>query len=396
MSMTFDLDLGATAGAATGPLAPSPVTPERDDRPRPKTGILDIAPYVPGKAKAKGHDHPLKLSANENVLGCSPRAREAYLETAGSLNLYPDGRSDALRAAIAARFGLEPERLVFGCGSDEVFSLLAQTYLEPGDNAVQTEFGFFAYRIAVRAAQGEVRFAAQPQRRIDVDALLEQVDARTKLVFLDNPGNPTGAWLKAPEVARLHASLPAHTLLVLDGAYAEFVDDPEYDPGFDLARDAPNLVVSRTFSKIYGLAGLRVGWAYAPAPVAAAVDRIRGPFNVNLPAQAAALAAFGDEAFLEESRELVRRGRPWLAQQLGGLGLEVAPSQGNFVVARFPGHAGAAAHEAEAHLTARGVLVRGLANYGLGDSLRVTVGREEENRAVVDALAEFLGAAGGR
>ena len=386
MSMTFDLDLGPARG-------PKASAPERDDAPKPKTGILDIAPYVAGKAKAAGHAHPLKLSANENALGCSPKARAAYAAVADQLALYPDPRSQGLREAIGAKFGIDPHRLILGCGSDEVFTLICQTYLEPGDNAVQMEFGFFAYRIAIRAAQGEVRFAKQPDRRIDVDAILEQVDARTKVVFLDNPGNPTGAWLKQAEVERLHAALPAHTLLVLDGAYAEFVDDPDYDDGIALAGRANNVVVSRTFSKIYGLAGLRVGWAYAPEPVISAMDRIRPPFNINLPAQSALVAALQDDAFLAESQELVRRWRPWLAQQLGGLGLEVAAGQGNFVLVRFAD--AAAAHEVEAHLTQRGVLVRGLANYGMGDSLRITVGREADNRAVVDALGEILGAMGG-
>ena len=391
MSMSFDLDLGPAKGPK--PAAPPAVVPERDSGPRPKTGILDIAPYVPGKAKAQGHANPLKLSANENVLGCSPRAQAAYTAVADRLALYPDPRSQGLREAIGAKFGVDPHRLIFGCGSDEVFTLLAQTYLEPGDNAVQMEFGFFAYRIAVRAAQGEVRFAKQPDRRIDVDAILEKVDDRTKIVFLDNPGNPTGAWLKRAEVERLHAALPARTLLVLDGAYAEFVDDPGYDDGIALAGAAQNVVVSRTFSKIYGLAGLRVGWAYAPEAVISAMDRIRPPFNINLPAQSALVAALQDDAFLDESRALVAQGRPWMVERLSELGLEVGASQGNFVLVRFA-DAGAA-HEVEAHLTQRGVLVRGLANYGLADSLRITIGREAENRAVVDALAEIVSAMGG-
>ena len=393
MSMSFDLDLSPRKGPA--PAAPTAaIAPEQDTRPRPKTGILDIAPYVPGKAKAQGHAHPLKLSANENVLGCSPKAQAAYAAVAGNLALYPDPRSQGLREAIGAKFGVEPDRLIFGCGSDEVFTLLAQTYLEPGDNAVQMEFGFFAYRIAIRAAQGEVRFAKQPDRRIDVDAILEKVDDRTKIVFLDNPGNPTGAWLKRADVERLHASLPARTLLVLDGAYTEFVDDPDYDDGIELASTAHNVVVSRTFSKIYGLAGLRVGWAYAPEPVISAMDRIRPPFNINLPAQSALVSALQDDAFLDQSRALVAQGRPWMEAQLEELGLDVDPGQGNFVLVRFAD--ADTAHAVEAHLTQRGVLVRGLANYGLGDSLRITIGREAENQAVVDALSEIVSALGGR
>jgi histidinol-phosphate aminotransferase len=257
-------------------------------RPRPKAGILDIEPYVGGKSKADGVAEPLKLSSNENILGSSPLARLAFEQASSRLHLYPDGKANPVREAVAAEFRLEPERLIFGCGSDEVFTLLAQTYCEPGDNVIQGQYGFLAYRIAARSAQAEVRFAPMPNLRFDVDAALELVDDRTRLVFLDNPGNPTGTWLQRDEVERLHAGLPANCILVLDGAYAEFVDDPAYDDGLDLARGADNIVVTRTFSKIHGLGGLRVGWGYAPLEMISAMERIRAPFNVNLPAQAAA------------------------------------------------------------------------------------------------------------
>ena len=371
------------------PFAPTLERPS--EAPKPKAGILEIAPYVAGKAKAVGHANPLKLSANENVLGSSPKAVEAYEAAARNLALYPDPRSEGLRAAVAAKYDLAPERLIFGCGSDEVFTLLCQTYLEPGDNAVQGAHGFFAYRIAIRAAQAEVRFAPQPGLRIDVDEIIAQVDDRTRLVFLDNPGNPTGAWIGAEEVARLHAALSPQCILVLDGAYAEFCDDPAWSDGRELARGHLNVVVTRTFSKIFGLAGLRVGWAYADAEVIDAMDRIRAPFNVNLPAQHACVAALGDDDFILQSQALVADWRPWMAQQLGGLGLEVPPSQGNFVLPIFPETEGRSARDAEAFLTERGILVRGLANYGIKHALRITIGREEQNRAVVEALAAFMG-----
>ena len=370
--------------------AASPATGREHDRPTPKPGILDIAPYVPGKSKAEGFAHPLKLSSNENPLGCSPAARAAFVAAADSLALYPDGRATALREALSAKYDLEPERLIFGCGSDEVFTLLGQAYLQPGDNAVQVEHGFLAYRIAIRAAQAQVRFARQPGRRSDVDAILSQVDARTRIVFLDNPGNPTGAWLDGAEVRRLHAALPADVILVLDGAYAEFVEDPAYEDGIALARDARNVVVSRTFSKIHGLAALRVGWAYCPAEVADACDRIRAPFNLSLPAQAAAVAALGDDDFMARSVALVREERPRLEAGLRALGLETYPSQANFTLVRLPDAPGRTAAEAEAALAAAGVLVRGLKPYGLGDSLRITVGRAEENARVLQALGAFL------
>jgi histidinol-phosphate aminotransferase len=221
-----------------------------------------------------------------------------------------------------------------------------------------------------------------------VDQALALVDDRTRIVFLDNPGNPTGGWLNRSEIERLHQGLPASCVLVLDGAYVEFVDDPAYSDGIDLARETDNIVVTRTFSKIHGLAALRVGWAYAPAEMVGAIERIRPPFNVNLPAQFAAAAALGDDDFQQRSRDLVWRWRPWLTQQIGGLGLEVMPSQGNFLLVGF--ESGRTAREAEAFLAGRGILVRGLANYRLPDHLRITIGLEEHNRAVVDALAAFL------
>ena len=359
-------------------------------RPVPKTGILDIPPYVGGKAKAEGFAEPLKLSSNENALGCSPRAQAAFEASAHKLNLYPDGKASGLRAAVAAEFGLEPERLIFGCGSDEIFTLLAQTYCEPGDNIVQGEYGFLAYRIAGRAAQAEVRFAKEPGVRMDVDQMLAEVDDRTRVVFLANPANPTGAWLAASEIERLHAGLPGQCILVLDGAYAEFADDPNYADGIALAQRSENIVVTRTFSKIHGLAALRVGWGYAPLAMIDAMERIRAPFNVNLPAQEAAIFAISDHEFIEKSRALVLQWRPWLTQQLGGIGLDVSPSQGNFVLARFSDAPGKTAAEGEAFLASRGILVRGLSGYGLPGYLRITVGLEAQNRAVVDALADFM------
>jgi histidinol-phosphate aminotransferase len=358
--------------------------------PRPKVGILDIVPYVGGKAQVAGFENPIKLSSNENVLGCSPAATEAYLAAAPKLNIYPDGKAAPLREVIARKFALEPDRLIFGCGSDEIFMLLAQAYLEPGDNIVQTEFGFLSYRIAARACQAQVKFAAQPNLKMDVDLLLAEVDARTKLVFLANPDNPTGAWLSGAEMRRLHEGLPSNVILVLDSAYVEFADDPGIEDPLGLAREARNVVVTRTFSKIHGLAALRIGWGYADAAIIDALERIRLPFNASIPAQMAAVAAIEDDDFVQRSLELVQRWRPWLAQQIGGLGLEVYPSQGNFVLVRFPQTPGRTAAEAETFLAGRGVIVRALANYNMGEFIRITIGLEEHNRAVVDALDGFM------
>lgn len=360
-------------------------------RPLPKPGIMDIHAYVPGKAKAEGFAEPVKLSANENPLGSSPKAQAAYAEASQKLNIYPDPRTTIVRQAVAETYGLEPERLLFGCGSDEVFAILNQAFVEPGDNVVQGEHAFAAFAIGARACQAEIRSVPEPDYRIDVDELLKAVDERTRIVFLANPGNPTGTWIPFTEVERLHRELPPHVLLILDGAYGEFALDPAYDDGLELARRASNIVVTHTFSKLHGLAGLRVGWGYGPAEVVEACDRIRLPFNVNVPAQLAAVAALADTAFQERSIAHVERWRPWLAQQLGGVGLEtVGPSAANFLLVGFPQAPGKSAADAEAFLTARGLLVRLVTGYGLPDHLRITIGLEAHNRAVMDALAEFM------
>jgi histidinol-phosphate aminotransferase len=360
--------------------------------PAPKPGILDIHAYTPGKSKAPDPSIvPVKLSSNENVLGCSPAALAAYQYGAGCLNRYPDSTNAALRQAVADRYRLEPERLVFGCGSDEIFALLNQVYLQPGDNIVMGRYGFAAYAIGARACQAEVRYAEEPRFQTHVDNMLAQVDGRTRLVFFANPSNPTGTIISDADVARLHAGLPANVILVIDGAYAEFCTAPGVSDGLGLARGAGNIVVTRTFSKLHGLAGLRVGWAYGPAPVVAALDRIRLPFNVNLPAQEAAVAALADQDFQDRSLALVQEWRPWLARQLGGLGLDVTPSHANFLLVGFaPEPEARNAAAAERWLADRGWLVRGLASYGLADHLRITIGLEAHNRAVAEALAAFM------
>jgi len=361
-------------------------------RPQPKAGILDIIAYKPGKSTADGVTDPLKLSGNENILGCSPYARDAFVEAAGELNVYPDSRGTALRNAIAERWKLEPDRLVLGCGTDELLHLINQTFLEPGDNIVQGQYAFGAYGIGARACQAEVRSAPEPNYRIDVEAMLALVDERTRLMFITNPANPTGTFTTKDELRRLHEALPPSVVLVVDAAYAEFCTDPTFTDGLELARgaEAENIIVTHTFSKLHGLAALRVGWAYGPVPIADAIDRIRPPFNVSVPALTAAVAALADEDFQAKSLALVERWRPWLTQQFGGLGLGVVPSSANFILVEFPKTPGKTAPEAEAFLATRGLIVRGVANYGLPSHLRITIGLEEHNRALVDVLAEFL------
>jgi histidinol-phosphate aminotransferase len=369
-----------------------PLDRAKADRPLPKPGILDIHAYVPGKAQAPGIAEPVKLSANENPLGSSPKAHAAYASADKSLHIYPDPRTSIVRAAIAEAYAVEPDRLIFGCGSDEVFALLNQTFLEPGDNMIQGEYGFAAFAIGALACQAQVRRAKEPDFRISVDEILACVDDRTRLIFLANPGNPTGTWIPFSEVERLHAALPPSVLLVLDGAYGEFCLDPTFSDGLDFARDTSNVVVTHTFSKLHGLAALRIGWGYAPLEVAQAVDRIRLPFNTSIAAQRAAVAALGDKDFQRQTIDLNETWRPRLVQQLGGLGLDViGPSAANFVLVGFPKTPGKTATDAEAHLSARGLLVRQLLNYGMPDHLRMTIGLEGQNRALIDALADFMG-----
>jgi histidinol-phosphate aminotransferase len=354
---------------------------------------MDIHAYVPGKAKSDGVETPIKLSANENILGVSPKARVAYADAADLLHMYPDSRTTILRDAIASTFRLEPERLIFGCGSDEVFQLLNQAFLEPGDNIVQGEYGFAAYAIGAHACQAQVKLAREPDYRIDVDEILKVVDERTRLVFLANPGNPTGTWIAFSEIERLHAALPPSVVLVLDGAYGEFALDDRFSDGLDFARGSDNVVVTHTFSKLYGLAALRLGWGYAPLAIAEAVDRIRLPFNTSIPGQMAGVAALEDQDFQDRSIAHVEQWRPWLTQQLGGLGLEiVGPSATNFLLIGFSSQPGKSAADADAFLSARGLLTRRVLNYGLPNHLRITIGLEEHNRAVVGALTDFVGA----
>ncbi|NEX93636.1 histidinol-phosphate transaminase [Caulobacter sp. 17J65-9] len=365
-------------------MTPAPKTAQ----PAPKPGILDIAPYVGGKSKIEGVAEPIKLSSNENALGASQAARDAYVAAAQNIFIYPEGRASRLREAVSAKMGLEQDRLIFGAGTDEIFALINQTYLEPGDNIVTGQYGFLAYRISAKANQAEIKLAPEPNYRVEVDELLKLVDERTKIVYVSNPSNPTGSWNSGEEIRRLHEGLPAHVLLVIDEAYAEYVAEPDWETALPLARNADNVVVTRTFSKIHGLAGLRIGWAYAPLSVAAAVDRIRLPFNASVPAQEAALAALSAEDHVKASKELVQQWRPRLAQAIRGFGFEVMPSAGNFVLVRFPDPK-RNARAADEYLQSKGLIVRPVGGYGLTDCLRITVGTEDQNRALLDALSEF-------
>ena len=359
-------------------------------RPVPRPGVLEIEAYVPGKSGAAGVSKIYKLSSNETPLGASPRAVEAAQRVAGELELYPDGASTKLREAIAAKYGLDPARIVCGAGSDELLNLLTHAYIGPGDEGVFTEHGFLVYRIAILAAGGKPVVVPETDYTADVDAVLAAVTPRTKVVFLANPNNPTGTYLPFDEVKRLHAGLPPQVLLVLDAAYAEYVRRNDYASGLELVATAENVVMTRTFSKIYGLAGLRLGWMVGPAHVIDAVNRIRGPFNVSAPAIEAGVAAIEDDAHVQEAVSHNERWLTWLSAEIGALGLQVTPSVGNFILIHFPGAPGRSAKEADAFLSRRGLILRAVGAYGLPNALRMTVGDEEANRLVVEALSAFL------
>jgi histidinol-phosphate aminotransferase len=366
------------------------MTAATQTQPRPRPGVLDIEAYVPGKSSAPGVARVFKLSSNETPLGPSPRAIEAYKSVAAQLQDYPDGSASALREAIGRAFGLDPERIVCGAGSDDLLNLLARAYLADGDEAIHTTHGFLVYPIATLGTGAKPVAAAETNYTADVDAILAAVTERTKVVFLANPNNPTGTYVTFDEVKRLRKGLPAHVLLVLDAAYAEYVRRNDYESGIELVATSDNVVMTRTFSKIYGLAALRLGWMFGPARVVAAINRIRGPFNVNTPAIAAGIAAIEDHEHQEMARAHNTRWLAWLTQEIGMLGLEVTPGVANFVLIHFPQSKGKTAADADAFLTARGLILRQLGAYKLPNALRMTVGSEEANRLVVAALRDFL------
>jgi histidinol-phosphate aminotransferase len=356
----------------------------------PKPGVLEIAPYVGGRASVPGVTAPIKLSSNEGALGPSPKALAAYAAAAKDISLYPDGSAAILRQAVGAAYGLDPERIVCGNGSDELITMLANAYLQPGDEVLYSEHAFLVYRIATLANSGVPVSVPEKNRTVDVDAILAAVTPRTKLVYLANPNNPTGTYLPIDEVKRLHAGLPSTTLLVLDAAYAEFVQRNDYDAGIALASRHDNVVMTRTFSKIYGLAGLRIGWALVPAAVADVLNRIRGPFNVSIPAQCAGAAALADHDHLAAAVEHNALWRDKLTASLRALGLGVDESVCNFLLIRFPETPGKTAADADRYLSERGLILRGVASYGLPQCLRLTIGPAEACAKVQAALAAFM------
>jgi histidinol-phosphate aminotransferase len=352
---------------------------------RPQPGIMDISLYVGGTSQVAGQTNVVKLSSNENPFGPSDAAKEAFQRSVHQLHRYPSTDHASLRRAIAEVHGLDAGRVICGVGSDEIIHFLCQAYAGPGDEVVHTEHGFLMYKISARAAGATPVEVAERDRTTDVDALLAACTPNTRLVFIANPNNPTGTMISEAEIARLADNLPPQAILVLDGAYAEYVDG--FDAGLALIEARQNVVMTRTFSKIYGLGGLRIGWGYGPQAIIDVLNRIRGPFNLSNTQLEAAEAAVRDQDHVARCRADNARMRHWLAEALAALGVPSDTSMANFVLARF-----ADAAEAEAcndYLLSQGLIVRQVSGYNLPHCLRITVGDESACRRVAHAVAQF-------
>jgi histidinol-phosphate aminotransferase len=362
--------------------------------PTPKPGILDISPYVGGRAAVPGVAKVVKLSSNESPLGPSPAALAALDQAKASVALYPEGSALVLREAIGEVYKLDPARIVTsGDGSYALLTMLANAYLQPGDEVVFSQHAFLVYKIATLA--NSARPVVVPEKnsntglKVDVDAMLAAVTGKTRMLYIANPNNPTGSYLTRDEMAKLHAGLPKSVLLVIDAAYSEYVTAKDYESGIELVNRFDNVVMTRTFSKLYGLAGLRIGWMYASAAICDVINRIRGPFNTALLQQLAGAAAVRDRAHFWKSVEHNNTWLLWITAEIRKTGLRVDDSVANFVLIHFPQGAKSAA-AADAFLSKNGVILRGVASYGLPDCLRMTVGSEDENRLAVSLLQQFM------
>ena len=356
--------------------------------PPPRPEILTIHPYVAGESELPGANRTVKLSSNEGAFGVPPSARAAIIDAASEAYRYPDGGAGRLRAALGARWGLDPARIVCGAGSDDLLYQFCLSYGGPGRDIIMSAHGFSIYHIAGTYAGSRVIKVPERNMTADLDAMLAAVSPATRLVFLANPNNPTGSMLPEQEVARFRAALPPEVLLVLDSAYAEYVTHPAYDAGVKLVDATDNTVMTRTFSKIYGLGGMRIGWCYAPPAIVDVLNRVRGPFNVSVTAQAAAIAALAEPGWVEKGCAHNAEYRPKLAAGIEAAGLKVWPSEGNFAMVDLG--TAAMADAADSFLRSHGIIVRKIGGYGLPHCLRVTVGTAEEVGLVVDGFADFM------
>jgi histidinol-phosphate aminotransferase len=360
-------------------------------KPQPKDWILSIAPYVPGRATTDDGRKVIKLSSNENPLGTSDHAKAAFTQHAADLARYPDASAAALRDAIAAKYDLDPARVIYGTGSDEILHMVTGAYAGPGDEVVQVRYGFSVYEIATRRVGATLVVAPDKDYATDVDALLGAVTPRTRLVFVANPNNPTSTLTSRAEIARLHAGLPSDVMLVIDQAYAEYLEPDDDDWALDLAKTKANVVITRTFSKIYGLAAERIGWGYGSAEAVGAMHRIRQPFNITSAGQNAAIAALHDTAFVDHSRAHNAIWRTWLSAEIakmGNAGLRALPSKTNFVLILFEG--AVTAETAYKALMDHGFMTRWLPGQGLANGLRITIGTEDETRGLAEALRKIV------
>ncbi len=358
--------------------------------PTPKPGIMDITPYTPGKSSREAGVVPIKLSSNENPYGPNPKAVAAYKDAAAQMHRYPDAGASALREAIGEVCGLDAARIVCGAGSDELIGLLVHAYASEGDEVLFSQHGFLMYAIYARSFGATPVKAPETNLKADVDNLLAAVTTRTKIVFIANPNNPTGSYLPASEIKRLRDGLPEHVILCLDDAYAEYMDAPDYSDGVELVDATENTVMCRTFSKIYGMGGLRIGWMYAPTAIIDVMHRVRSPFNVNSAAQAAAIAAIKDTGYTEEQRLKNKGQLAWLSSALKDAGLHVFPSVCNFVLVRCKDDA--QAKQLIGNLAAEHIYVRDVSNYELPDCIRISVGTPEENQRLMERITAHLGA----
>lgn len=364
--------------------------------PTPKPGILDISPYVGGRASAPGVAKVCKLSSNESPLGPSPKALAALDGAKATLSLYPEGSARLLREAIGEAFGLDPSRIVVsGDGSDALLTMLANAYLRPGDEVVFSEHAFLVYKIATLANSAVPVMVPEKTTnsviKVDVDQMLAAITPKTRMVYIANPNNPTGSHLSREEMARLHAGLPPEVLLVIDAAYSEYVTARDYEAGLDMSIRYPNVVMTRTFSKLYGLAGLRIGWMHASAQVCDVISRIRGPFNTTWMQQLVGIAALKDRDHFWAAVRHNNHWLPWITAEIRKTGVRVDDSSANFVLIHFP-ESGKTAQDADDFLMKQGVILRGVGSYGLPNCLRMTVGTEEQNRLAVSLIQQFMAA----